>query len=261
MKTSQPTLDLRSYQREVQRHHHDYHQLVLPVEGCLAMSVGNRQGQVTSHQAAFIAAGEEHSFAAPELNRFVVADIPVAMALSMQRLPAFIQLDLTLSHYAAFLYQHLQLETLKQQNTADLSLAAGQSVAKTSSQTTMLMLLVQLLSERFGGQVQVDKRVAAAKQWMDEHYRQSVSLSEVAGVAHLSERQLNHLFKQYYAQTPHQYLTSLRMQQARYLLESTPLSVQQIAEQVGYTSLAAFSDRYRHFYGRSPRHYRSSLSD
>ncbi len=242
MKTTLPTLDLRSYQRQIQNHHHDYHQLVLPVEGSLSMSVGNKRGQVDSRQAAFIAAGEDHSFAAPDLNRFVVADIPVAMALAMHRLPAFIQLDQTLSQYTAFLHLHMK--------------SADTATKSPASQTTMLMLLVQLLGERFGAKVAPDKRVTAARHWLDQHYQSPVSLSEVAAVACLSERQLNHLFKQCYDKTPLQYLTEKRMQQARDLLVSTHLSVQQIAEQVGYTSLAAFSDRFRQYFGRSPRHYR-----
>jgi len=46
------------------------------------------------------------------------------------------------------------------------------------------------------------------------------------------------------------------MRRASQLLETTQLSVQLIAEQVGYTQLSSFSNRYRKKYGFSPQQYR-----
>ncbi|OZG73314.1 AraC family transcriptional regulator [Hahella sp. CCB-MM4] len=240
-----PNLDLRSYHCEMQNHQHDYHQLVLPVQGQLQMTVGHSGGQVYTQQAAFIAAGENHSFAADDNNRFVVADIPHSLAPTLERLPAFLPMDPALVRYVEFMHQQiLECQTVVGNE--------GQS------KTTMLLLLTQLLMERHGGTVCIDRRVAAAKTWLDQHYQQPVSLYQLAEVAHLSQRQLVDLFKQSYRQTPHQYLTSLRMQHARQLLEQTDLSVQRIADEVGYSNLSAFSDRFRQHFGKSPRYFRSN---
>lgn len=56
--------------------------------------------------------------------------------------------------------------------------------------------------------------------------------------------------------TPQQYLIERRMQRAWQLLSETDLQVQQVAERVGYSNLAAFSDRFRRHFGRSPRQFR-----
>jgi len=40
------------------------------------------------------------------------------------------------------------------------------------------------------------------------------------------------------------------------LLEAGHLKVQMVADRVGYSSQAAFSDRFRQYFGYSPRNYR-----
>ncbi len=48
------TLDLRSYSGETQVHHHDYHQLVLPVSGKLSMQIDGRDGEVSADGLALV---------------------------------------------------------------------------------------------------------------------------------------------------------------------------------------------------------------
>ncbi len=243
------TLDLRSYSRETHSHQHDFHQLVLPVQGRLDMRVGQQEAAVSVEQAAVVAAGEAHGFAAPDTNRFVVADIPDALAPELARLPAFITLDPTLTQYVSFLHQHLQQSQQSQEEEQSRS-----------SERQMLLLLIQLLQERFGDNLRLDRRIATARSYLDAHYAESVSMPQLATIASLSPRQLSELFRRELGMTPQQYLIEKRMQQAWQLLESTELPIQQVADRVGYSSLAAFSDRFRKHFGRAPRYFRQSNS-
>jgi transcriptional regulator GlxA family with amidase domain len=120
----------------------------------------------------------------------------------------------------------------------------------------MLLLLIQLLQERFGDSLRLDRRVEVARAYLDRYFQQKISLAQLASIASLSPRQLGELFRGQLGMTPQQYLTEKRMQHAWQLLEAGHLSVQRVAERVGYTSLAAFSDRFRKHFGYSPRHYR-----
>ncbi|WP_028469652.1 AraC family transcriptional regulator [Neptunomonas japonica] len=242
MKHTNLTLDLRSYSHEAKSHQHDYHQLVLPIAGHLAMNIGNQEGHASPQQAAVISAGQNHEFAASDLNSFVVADVPAALAPELEKLPAFIPLDGALAHYVAFLHQNL---LLKQPQS-------------TSSERQMLLLLIQLLQERFGTAVQVDHRIAAAISYLDHRFNETISAATLAAVANLSQRQLNELFRRQLGMTPQQYLIEKRMQQAWQLLETTALSIQQVADSVGYSNLSAFSDRFKKHFGHSPSHFRQS---
>lgn len=232
-------LDIRSYGEQGQTHHHDHHQLVLPLAGKLVLQVDTVGGEVAGTQAAIIAAGRDHGFASPADNRFLVADVPQGLAPALDRLPCFVQLDPSLLQYVAFLQQELV-----------------RSPASAVSQRQMLLLLIQLLQERHGGLQSMDRRVSTAKAYLDEHFQHKLTLETLAGVAHLSVRQLNELFRRQIGITPHHYLTEVRMQQAWQLLEGTDLSVQAVAERVGYGSLAAFSDRFHQHFGHPPSHFR-----
>lgn len=70
-------LEVRRYRSEVESHRHDFHQVVLPLEGRLRMTVGGVAGAVSSECAALVAAGEIHSFTGSKSNAFLVVDIPV----------------------------------------------------------------------------------------------------------------------------------------------------------------------------------------
>ncbi len=236
--TSELTLELRSYDREAASHRHDFHQLVLPASGVMEMSIDEREGSVNEGGLAFVAAGSEHAFASTGGNCFVVADVPAALAPELARLPAFIPLDTTLAHYVAFLHAQLQ---------------SGGSPA---SERQMLLLLLQLLQERFGHRPRLDRRIEAVREHLDGHFDKPVTREQLSLLAHLGQRQLNDLFRRELGMTPQQYLIERRMQRAWQLLSETDLQVQQVAERVGYSNLAAFSDRFRRHFGRSPRQFR-----
>ena len=233
------TLDLRSYSSETRVHQHDYHQLVLPVSGRLSMQIDGRAGEVSRDGLALISAGRSHDFAAAGSNRFVVADIPAPLAPEFERLPAFIDLDPALAQYVMFLYQQLNREA-----------------RSPASERQMLLLLIQLLRERFGDSVRIDKRIGAVQSYLDRHFSEKVSLPHLAAIANLSVRQLNEVFRTALGMTPHQYLVEKRMQQAWQLLTESDLQVGQVAHRVGYGNQAAFSDRFRRHFGQSPRNFR-----
>jgi len=73
----------------------------------------------------------------------------------------------------------------------------------------------------------------------------------------LSARQLRERFRSTVGMSPGRYLEMLRMQQARYLLLTTGLSVKEVAARTGYDDALYFSRRYRLFWSRSPREHRS----
>ena len=239
MKNQSLTLELRSYSSETHTHNHDHHQLVLPVTGELSMNVGYQEGEVCSQQVAVIAAGLEHGFSASQKNSFVVADVPAALSPELERLPAFITLDPALTQYVSFLYHQLKEGPTSQ-----------------SGERQMLLLLIQLLQERFGDELRLDRRIEAARTYLDQYFYQPVSLAQLSVIANLSPRQLSELFRRELGMTPQQYLIEKRMQKAWQLLESSALSIQQIADRVGYSSLASFSDRFSKHFGHPPSYFR-----
>ena len=72
----QPLFEVRRYNGDVVTHSHDFHQVVLPLEGRLSMVVSGTEGYVSSDSVALVAACESHSFTGSKSNSFLVTDIP-----------------------------------------------------------------------------------------------------------------------------------------------------------------------------------------
>lgn len=100
--------------------------------------------------------------------------------------------------------------------------------------------------------------VAAA--FMERCFYRRLPMTEVAAEAGVSEKYLCRLFKKKTGMPPVRYLASVRMKNARRLLETTPLTVAQIASATGFPSQPAFSESFRKYYGVYPSRMREEKS-
>ena len=92
---------------------------------------------------------------------------------------------------------------------------------------------------------------------MREDVRGELSLAEFAQSVNLSVWRLCHIFKSDVGMPPIRYLRLLRMERAKDLLESSFLSVKEIAFQVGLNDESHFVRDFKSTYGFSPALYRS----
>jgi len=92
---------------------------------------------------------------------------------------------------------------------------------------------------------------------MRDDVRGELSLTEFAQSVNLSVWRLCHIFKSDVGMPPIRYLRLLRMERAKGLLESSFLSVKEIAFQVGLNDESHFVRDFKSTYGYSPALYRS----
>jgi AraC family transcriptional regulator len=95
------------------------------------------------------------------------------------------------------------------------------------------------------------RRLQAGREYMHSHAGEPVSLAAVARAAYLSPFHFHRGFTRAFQHTPHTYLTSLRLAQARELLESGASALEACLE-VGFSSPSAFSRLFRAHYGLPP---------
>ncbi|MFI5211545.1 MAG: helix-turn-helix domain-containing protein [Ignavibacteria bacterium] len=100
------------------------------------------------------------------------------------------------------------------------------------------------------------KRLNIAKDYMQSNYSEPVDLEKVASVACMCPHHLLRKFKSYLGVTPHQYLTTIRMERARNLVEYTNDPITDICFNAGYESLSSFSFVFRKRYNNSPENHR-----
>ncbi|SER56940.1 response regulator [Psychrobacillus sp. OK032] len=85
-----------------------------------------------------------------------------------------------------------------------------------------------------------------------------VSLTDAARSVHLNPSYLSQLFKQQLNTKFVDYLTELRIQEGKRLLLNTTLKMSEIAERVGYSEVAYFSNNFKKMTGYSPSEFRKS---
>jgi len=105
----------------------------------------------------------------------------------------------------------------------------------------------------------LDKRVEKVIQMMREDVRGELSLSDFAQSVNLSVWRLCHIFKSDVGMPPMRYLRVLRMERAKALLESSFLSVKEIAYRVGMNDESHFVRDFKATYGSSPSCYRTAF--
>ncbi|GER91837.1 AraC family transcriptional regulator [Dictyobacter vulcani] len=91
---------------------------------------------------------------------------------------------------------------------------------------------------------------------MHTHLHELLTLADLASVACLSPYHFNRVFRRMIGIPPGEFLSALRLQTARRLLLTTPLSVTDICFEVGYTSTSSFTSRFAQAVGASPRQLR-----
>ncbi|WP_448548517.1 helix-turn-helix domain-containing protein [Thalassotalea fusca] len=229
-------IHLKSYNSESHIHAHGFHQVVFPVCGALELRIGHDENLLNNHNVAIIAAGEEHAYSASTDNQFIVVDIPHSKIPYLANFPAFSSLDLAFQKYLQFMLLYLN-------GTGGCHQIIGDT-------------LVALLEERFSKQVNIDKRIVAVKAFIDNHENQLITIPQLASIGCLSVRHLNELFRTYYGQSTKQYIIEKRMEKAKQLLIHSNDSISKIAEQVGYASVAAFSERFNQVMQISPSVFR-----
>src|SRR5690349_24938003 len=94
---------------------------------------------------------------------------------------------------------------------------------------------------------------------MRDDVRGELSLAEFAQSVNLSVWRLCHIFKSDVGMPPIKYLRLLRMERAKGLLESSFLSVKEIAFQVGLNDESHFVRDFKSTYGHSPTTYRAQF--
>ena len=102
----------------------------------------------------------------------------------------------------------------------------------------------------------MDSRVEKIEQLMRESVQREWSLLELAQAVNLSVWRLSHIFTSEVGTSPMQYLRQLRMDRAKYLLETSFLSVKEIAYQVGLKDESHFVRDFKKVYGDAPTRYR-----
>lgn len=95
--------------------------------------------------------------------------------------------------------------------------------------------------------------------YINDHLAQELSLEDLAAQAALSPFYFSRLFKRETGFSPHRYILTARISNAKFLLQSTGDSVKRICFTVGFTSESSFCTAFKKETGLTPSEYRTRV--
>ena len=104
-----------------------------------------------------------------------------------------------------------------------------------------------------------DPRLRRVIEYLHGSFAEEISLDGLALVAGLSPNYFLHAFKQTTGQTPHRYLTELRIAKACELLHNPYWSIVEISLTVGFSSQSHLTTVFRRFVKTTPAAYREEV--
>lgn len=131
-------------------------------------------------------------------------------------------------------------------------------------QAYMDIIVVQLMRNASVSAVPIHSRLpanrqcATVKRYIDHHYKENLTLDELAEKVSISKYHMAHAFKREYGVSPINYIIDCRIQEGKRLLAETDLAPSQIASILGFSSSSYFCKTFSNIEGTSPTEYRKA---
>ena len=139
-----------------------------------------------------------------------------------------------------------------------------ESQSKITAQIKTKIILLQFILELWkkgfivendtSGKNTVEKEMVS---YIQQNFTGKILLKEFGEQFHLSEKYISRYFKEHFHITISQYVTYLRLEHAKQLLQDTDIPVTEIAMQSGYQNVSYFIRSFKKTYGMSPLKYRN----
>ena len=150
----------------------------------------------------------------------------------------------------------------------DLALAMVEEDLGSSLALQIARMMVVFL-RRPGGQSQFSATLAAQANtrqpltdllaWMADHVNSDLSIASLAQRVAMSPRNFARVFSREIGETPARHIESIKLEAARRLLETTSLSLEEVADTSGFGSAEILRRTFVRRLGVSPRRYRKTF--
>lgn len=92
--------------------------------------------------------------------------------------------------------------------------------------------------------------------YIEQNYKKKITLDHLVKVAHVSKYHFSRVFKSHMGLSPYEYLIHFRINKAKELLKGTQLTVDEIADVVGFCDTNNFIRKFKEIVGATPFTYK-----
>lgn len=121
------------------------------------------------------------------------------------------------------------------------------------------MTMEKLSFVRTATKKEIIKRLTLAREYISNNYNKKFKLEDIASVCFLSVNHLLRTFKQAYGISPYQYLTIIRLDRAKILLETGKHSINEIVMLVGFESVSSFIRLFKSTFDYTPLKFKKQF--
>ncbi|CAB3716109.1 AraC family transcriptional regulator [Paraburkholderia rhynchosiae] len=255
-----PSVSLRRFDATEASDVHDFHQVVLGLDGAMVMAVDGVAQRIDARCAWLIPAGARHDYAGLGENRQVVLDLPATTLAVPERLfdrarAVTVNASLTelvhriASHAAANRSDHadgarpadLDARRFHWDAAARLGAALVAGAATTAG------------VEAPGAGLDF----ARIDRWLRAHLSEPLRIADLAAHCGFGMRRFHQLFIEAFGETPHRYLQRLRLDTSLMLLADPRLSLTDIALDIGFGDQSAYTHAFTRRFGLAPGQWRA----
>jgi transcriptional regulator GlxA family with amidase domain len=97
------------------------------------------------------------------------------------------------------------------------------------------------------------------QEYIEDNYQLPLSVSQLADMVNITNRTLNRQFQQWVNMRPIEYIQTIRVEQAKRLLEGGHKHIQSLALQVGYEDASSFAKLFKKSTGYTPAQYKAKF--
>jgi len=247
-----PNVSLRRYGTVEASDVHDFHQIVLGLNGSMVMAVDGVAQEIDRTSAWLIPAGSRHDYAGVGENRQLVLDLPASSVAVPQRLfdrARAVTVDSSLtqlvSHIAGRATGHIDGDAAWRRFNWD---AAARLCAAIIEDTGM--------ADAASGAGLDFARIDA---WLRARLSEPLRIADLAAHCGFGMRRFHQLFIDAFGETPHRYLQRLRLDTSVTLLADPRRSLTDVALEVGFGDQSAYTHAFTRRFGMAPGQWRALL--
>lgn len=225
-------------------HQHECYELVYYLQGKGTTTIGSMNYPFNSHTFAFIPPRRLH-----DENHAADADV----------LFVGFQCDNSEMTFMGGVYEDDKERTfehlMRRMNAEFMNRGEGYSRLLNLMASEIAPLLLRTYGRGRAPQANAD-RIQYVRNYMDEHYRQKLSIEALASMSGYSYDRFRHLFRERYGVSPIRYLLLKRLDYAKSLLLHSQLHISEVSAKSGFTNDAQFCNIFKRETGVTPRTFR-----
>jgi AraC-like DNA-binding protein len=264
-----PSVSLRRFSETEASDVHDFHQIVLGLDGSMVMAVDGIERQIDRRSAWLVPAGSRHDYAGIGENRQLVLDLPAASLAVPERL---FERARTMDVDSGLMQLVGEIAARAARGSAGgfVETDGLPAVLRRFNWNAATQLCAALVQGAGGAgdianaagtsdaqRAPIGLDFARIDRWLRAHLSEPLRIADLAAHCGFGLRRFHQLFIEAFGETPHRYLQRLRLDTSITLLADPRRTLTDVALDVGFGDQSAYTHAFTRRFGIAPGQWRA----